>query len=99
MQVFRTDEFAKWLRNLRDREARVRILLRIDRMELDNSGVTRSVGAGVFEMKVDYGPGYRIYYVQRGEHVVVLLCGGDKSTQKEDIRRAKVLAKLWQEGN
>jgi putative addiction module killer protein len=68
-------------------------------MEHDNPGVARSVGEGVFEMKIDSGPGYRVYFVRRGAMVVVLLCGGDKSTQKDDIRRAKALAKLWREGN
>lgn len=99
MQVFRSEQFAEWLRNLRDRQARARILVRIDRMEHDNPGVGRSVGEGVFEMKVDFGPGYRVYYVRRGATVVVLLCGGDKSTQKDDIGRAKTLARLWREGN
>jgi len=99
LQVLRTEQFAEWLRKLPDRQARARILVRIDRMENDNPGVARSVGEGVFEMKIDYGPGYRVYYVRRGATVIVLLCGGDKSTQKDDIRRAKTLAALWREGN
>lgn len=98
MQVLRTEEFARWLGKLRDPQARARILTRIDRLEEDNPGVTRGVGSGVFELKIDYGPGYRVYFVQHGKTIVVLLCGGDKSTQKDDIMRAKELAKLWKEG-
>jgi putative addiction module killer protein len=98
VQIHRTKEFATWLRNLRDRQGRAKILARIDRLEEGNPGNTRSVGAGVVEMKIDFGPGYRVYFVQRGEVVIVLLCGGDKSTQDTDIRRAKVLASLLPEG-
>jgi putative addiction module killer protein len=98
LQVVRTDEFAEWLTNLRDRQGRAKILSRIDRLEEGNPGVTRSVGSGVFEMKIDFGPGYRVYYIHRGEEVVILLCGGDKSTQERDIQRAKVLAQRWKEG-
>jgi putative addiction module killer protein len=99
VQVVRTDEFAEWLINLRDRQGRARILSRIDRLEEGNPGVTRSVGSGVFEMKIDFGPGYRVYYIRRGEEVVILLCGGDKSTQERDIQRAKALAQRWKEAS
>lgn len=92
MQIRRTEEFAAWLRNLRDRQGRAKILARIDRLEEGNPGKTRSVGSGVVEMKIDFGPGYRVYFIQRGEVVIVLLCGGDKSTQHNDIQRAKALA-------
>ncbi len=98
MQVLRIYEFAEWLTNLRDRQGRARILSRIDRLEEGNPGVTRSVGSGVFEMKIDFGPGYRVYYIHRGEEVVILLCGGDKDTQERDIQRARVLAQRWKEG-
>jgi putative addiction module killer protein len=98
VQIRRTKEFAAWLKDLRDRQGRAKILARIDRLEEGNPGNTRSVGAGVVEMKIDFGPGYRVYFVQRGEAVIVLLCGGDKSTQDTDIRRAKVLASLLPEG-
>jgi putative addiction module killer protein len=94
MQIRRTEEFADWLRDLRDRQGRAKILARIDRLEDGNPGDTRSVGAGVVEMRIDFGPGYRVYYVERGEVAVILLCGGDKSTQEHDIRRAKALARL-----
>ncbi|MGD0903105.1 MAG: type II toxin-antitoxin system RelE/ParE family toxin [Terracidiphilus sp.] len=98
MQIRRTREFAAWLNGLRDRQGRAKILARIDRLEEGNPGNTRSVGAGVVEMKIDFGPGYRVYFVQHGDVVIVLLCGGDKSTQDDDIRRAKILAGLLREG-
>ena len=98
VQIRRTREFAAWLNGLRDRQGRAKILARIDRLEEGNPGNTRSVGAGVVEMKIDFGPGYRVYFVQHGDVVIVLLCGGDKSTQDDDIRRAKILAGLLREG-
>jgi putative addiction module killer protein len=99
MQVRRTREFAKWLIGLKDRQGRAKILARIDRLEDGNPGKTRSVGSGIVEMKIDFGPGYRVYYVQRGDVVVILLCGGDKSTQAGDIQLAKELAtRLPKEG-
>jgi putative addiction module killer protein len=97
VQILRTKEFALWLKDLRDRQGRARILARIDRLEEGNPGKTRSVGAGVVEMKIDFGPGYRVYFVQRGEVVIILLCGGDKSGQEKDIQRAKALAGLLTE--
>ena len=92
MQIRRTEEFASWLSQLRYRQGRAKILSRIDRLEEGNPGKSRSVGEGVVEMKIDFGPGYRVYYIRRGAIVIVLLCGGDKSSQENDIRRAKVLA-------
>lgn len=97
MQIRRADEFTSWLRDLRDHQGRAKILARIDRLEDGNPGDTRSVGVGVVEMKIDFGPDYRVYYVQRGDVVIVLLCGGDKSTQDNDIKRAKVLASKLRE--
>lgn len=90
--VRQTDEFRTWLRSLRDGKAAARITARLRRFEQGNPGDTRSVGAGVMELRVDYGPGYRVYYVRRGSVVVVLLCGGDKRTQRRDIGRAQDLA-------
>lgn len=85
--------FIAWLKLLRDERAVARIAVRIDRLARGNPGDTRPVGQGVSEMRIDYGPGYRVYFVSRGEDVVVLLCGGDKSTQDADIARAKIMAK------
>lgn len=97
VQVRRTGEFAAWLSGLRDKQGRAKILARIDRLEDGNPGKTRSVGAGVVEMKIDFGPGSRVYYIQRGQLLILLLCGGDKSTQSNDIKRAKALAAQWAE--
>ncbi len=97
IQLRQTDVFREWLRDLRDDKALARIILRMRRLEQGNPGDAKSVGAGVMEMRIDYGPGYRVYYVQRGPIVVVLLCGGDKRTQARDIRRAKALAEELRE--
>ena len=93
IQIQHTEAYVKWFSGLRDRVARARIDIRIRRLSLGNAGNAKPVGDGVSELRVDYGPGYRIYFVQRGEVVIVLLAGGDKSTQDKDIRNAKVLAK------
>ena len=92
VEVRQTAEFSTWLRRLKDANAAARIVARIRRMELRNPGDNRGVGKGVMEMRVDYGPGYRIYYVNRGVEIVILLCGGDKRTQPQDIKRAQALA-------
>jgi putative addiction module killer protein len=92
MQVLRTREFAHWLLNLKDKLGQSRILARLTRLAEGNPGKTRGVGAGVMELKIDFGPGYRVYFVQRGSTMIFLLCGGDKSTQSKDIERAKTLA-------
>lgn len=84
--------FSKWLDNLRDANAYARIAQRIRRLERGNPGDVKSVGDGVHEMRIDYGPGYRLYFTDEGPAVVILLCGGDKRTQDKDIRRAKELA-------
>ena len=88
IEVRQTDEFSGWLRRLRDANAVARIAGRIRRMEMGNPGDSRSVGQGVLEMRIDHGPGYRVYYVHRGAQIVSLLCGGDKRTQHLDIRKA-----------
>jgi putative addiction module killer protein len=87
-EVRQTREFSTWLHRLRDANA----VARIRRMEQGNAGDNRSVGGSILEMRVDYGPGYRIYYVHRGAKIVILLCGGDKRTQQQDIKRARILA-------
>jgi putative addiction module killer protein len=85
----RTAEFDGWLRSLRDRKAQARILARIASAELGNFGDCKPVGEGVSEMRIDFGPGYRVYFGRRGETVYLLLAGGDKSTQAADINRAQ----------
>jgi len=92
IEVRQTLEFSAWLRRLDDDNAAARIVGRIRRMEQGNPGDVRSVGAGIMEMRISYGPGYRIYYVHRGARIVVLLCSGDKRTQRQDIKRAQLLA-------
>ena len=91
-EVRQTRCFADWLMSLHDRQARARILKRLDRASRGNLGDVAPVGGGISEMRIFYGPGYRIYFVQRGASLVLLLCGGDKSTQSADIARAKALA-------
>lgn len=92
IEVRQTIVFRKWLDGLRDQNARIRIATRIRRMELGNPGDVKSVGNGVHEMRIPYGPGYRLYYATMGTTVVILLCGGDKSSQKRDIATAKEMA-------
>ena len=92
VEVRKTTEFDAWLAGLRDAKALVKIITRVQRLELGNAGDVKAVGGGVSEMRIDYGAGYRVYYKQTGKTVVLLLCGGDKSTQAQDIRRAKQLA-------
>ena len=91
IEVRQTAEFSRWLRRLRDANVVARIVARIRRMEQGNPGDTRSLGAGLMEMRIDYGPGYRVYYVHRGAMIVILLCAGDKRTQRQDIKRAREL--------
>jgi putative addiction module killer protein len=92
VEVRQTLEFSAWLHRLGDANAAARIVARIRRMENGNPGDTKSVGKGILEMRVGYGPGYRIYYLHRGAQIVILLCGGDKRTQQQDIKRAQTLA-------
>ncbi len=91
-EVYKTDEFARWFKKLRDRQAKSRILARIDRLQLGYFGDVESVGDGVSELRLFYGPGYRIYFIRRSAVVVILLSGGDKRSQSEDIAKAKALA-------
>lgn len=92
IEVRQTAEFSRWLHRLKDAEAAARIVARLRRMEQGNPGDARSVGRGVMEMRIAFGPGYRIYYVHRGAETVILLYGGDKRTQPQDIKRAHFLA-------
>ena len=91
-QVGRTPEFDAWLRGLRDVRGRAVIARRIDRLASGHKGDAKAVGDGVQELRIDHGPGYRVYFVRRGERVIVLLCGGDKGSQARDIERAQRLA-------
>jgi putative addiction module killer protein len=93
IEIRQTDVFHDWFANLRDRAARARITARVRRLSLGNPGDVKPVGAGVSEMTIDYGPGYRVYFVARGEALVIPLCGGDKRTQERDIKRAVELAR------
>ena len=93
VEIRQTEVYARWFGRLRDRQARVRIDSRIRRMSLGNFGDVRPVGEGVSEIRIDYGPGYRVYYAQRGQALVVLLAGGDKDSQERDIQRALDLAR------
>lgn len=98
VEVFSTRSFDEWLRRLKDRQGRLRILARIDRLANGNPGDAKTVGHGVWELRLTYGPGYRIYYTQDGDRIVLLLWGGDKSTQSQDIEKAQLLAAQWREG-
>jgi putative addiction module killer protein len=93
IEIRQTATFSAWFAKLRDRQARARVLVRIDRLSLGNPGDVRPVGEGVSEMRIDYGPGYRVYFLRRGEQVIILLTGGDKSTQARDIAAALKLAR------
>lgn len=92
VEIRKTTEFANWLDNLRDIQARARVLVRIERLASGLAGDVKPVGSGVSELRIDYGPGYRVYFKRRGREIVVLLAGGDKKTQARDIRTALRLA-------
>jgi putative addiction module killer protein len=93
IEVRQTEVFENWFKSLKDRRVKARVQARIDRMELGNFGDVAPVGEGVSELRIHYGLGYRVYFVQRGSVIVVLLCGGNKSAQELDIKKAKVIAK------
>ncbi len=93
IEVRQTTRFATWLAGLRDDRARARILKRLDRAKSGNLGDVAPVGGGVSEMRIFYGPGYRVYFIHRGSELIVLLCGGDKSSQDGDIEEARAMAK------
>jgi len=96
-EVRKTDVYARWLDGLRDIRARARILVRVERLAAGNPGDVKPVGEGVSELRIDYGPGYRVYYKQQGRMVIVLLAGGDKRSQSQDIAAALRLARNLQE--
>jgi putative addiction module killer protein len=92
-EIRKTDPYAKWIDGLRDIHARARILARVERLATGNPGDVKPVGEGVSELRINYGPGYRVYYTQRGRELVILFAGGDKSTQARDIKTALRLAR------
>jgi len=91
-EVLTTEEFDRWLSDLADERARTKIASRVARLRFGNAGDAKPVGEGLSEMRVHHGPGYRIYYKQTNKTIIVMLCGGDKSTQEKDVRRAKKMA-------
>ncbi len=93
LEIRKTETYAQWIDNLRDLQARARVQVRIERLAAGNSGDVKAVGAGVSELRIDYGPGYRVYFTKRGREVVILLAGGDKTTQAADIKIALRLAR------
>ena len=93
IEIRQTESYANWFDNLRDRKARARIDVRLRRLSLGNPGDVKPVGSGVSELRIDYGPGYRVYFVQRGRMLIILLAGGDKRTQERDIKKALELAR------
>ena len=93
VEIHKTETFVRWLDGLRDIQARARVQARIERLAIGNPGDVQPVGEGVSELRINYGPGYRVYYKKRGREWVILLAGGDKSTQARDIKAAKQLAR------
>jgi putative addiction module killer protein len=98
VQIIRTEEYASWNLSLRDDRAKAKIALRVDRLALGNPGDVKPVGGGLSEMRIDYGPGYRVYYGKHGDNVILLLCGGTKNGQSRDIEKAKTLFEKWKAG-
>lgn len=95
IEVVQTDEFETWLRRLKDVRGKARIIRRLDRLAQGNPGDVRPIGRGLSELRLDTGPGYRVYYLHNGDTLILLLCGGDKSTQRKDIDKAHELAVQW----
>jgi putative addiction module killer protein len=93
IEIRQTNEFLRWFDGLKDIKARARVQVRIDRLSLGNPGDVKPVGEGVSELRIDYGTGYRVYFIRRGEMLIILLAGGDKSSQRKDILKALELAK------
>ena len=95
MEILKSRTFDGWLTALKDRRAATRVQIRIDRLSLGNPGDVRSIGEGLSELRIHYGPGYRVYFAQRGSTLVILLCGGDKSSQERDIAKARLINSQW----
>jgi len=96
-EIRRSNVFIKWHKSLRDRLAVAQINIRIDRLAEGNPGDVKPVGEGISEMRINQGPGYRVYYKDTGREIIILLCGGDKSTQQRDINKARKMARLYEE--
>jgi putative addiction module killer protein len=96
-QIVRSAIFDRWLKRLKDASARARILVRITRLAQGDPGDVEPVGQGISELRINYGPGYRVYFKQRGDRLAILLCGGDKSSHAADIALAKSIADQWSE--
>ena len=95
VEIAKSATFDRWLRKLKDRRAAARVLVRIDRLAAGNPGDVRPIGSGISELRIDHGPGYRVYYLQDGGRLILLLCGGDKSSQGKDIKEAHRIAEDW----
>ena len=97
IELKQTETFRKWWTKLKDERARGMIFARLDRLAFGHAGDVEPVGQGISELRIHYGPGYRVYFQKRGDTIIVLLCGGNKSTQSKDIKTAKRLAEKWSE--
>jgi putative addiction module killer protein len=95
VEIAKSATFDRWLRKLKDRRAAARVLVRIDRLAAGNPGDVRPIGSGISELRIDYGPGYRVYYLKDGDRLILLLCGGDKSSQDKDIKEAHRIVEDW----
>jgi putative addiction module killer protein len=95
VEVVKSATFDRWIRKLKDRRAAARVLIRIDRLISGNPGDVKPIGHGISELRIDYGPGYRVYYLNEGDRLILLLCGGDKSSQQGDIKTAHLIAEEW----
>ena len=94
-----TDTFDRWLKKLKDKKARAKILVRIKRIQTGNMGTINSIGLNLLELKITYGPGYRIYFTRQKKSIIILLCGGDKSSQSTDIKKANSILKELEDNN
>ncbi len=97
VELIKSATFDRWISGLRDRRAAVRIQVRIDRLAGGNPGDVKPIGGGLSEMRIDHGPGYRVYFMRRGSVLIVLLCGGEKSAQARDIEQASAIAAQWKD--
>ncbi|MGL5290197.1 MAG: type II toxin-antitoxin system RelE/ParE family toxin [Aeromonas sp.] len=97
INILKTSTFERWFYSLRDARAQARITARIRRLSLGNPGDVKPIGDGLSEIRIDYGPGYRVYFMNKGPIIIVLLCGGDKGSQARDIEQAKAIAAQWKE--